>query len=71
PQRFRFCGDLDCPDWVLAEISTLAKISSVKLKLICAQVLRDLLGEAMEYEKILKLTSDAKLESGDVKATIA
>ncbi|XP_010000548.1 PREDICTED: endonuclease 8-like 1, partial [Chaetura pelagica] len=45
--------------------------SSVKLKLICAQVLRDLLGEAMEYEKILKLTSDAKLESGDVKATIA
>ncbi|EDL95614.1 COMM domain containing 4 (predicted), isoform CRA_f [Rattus norvegicus] len=24
--RFRFCGDLDCPDWVLAEISTLAKI---------------------------------------------
>lgn len=25
-QRFRFCGDLDCPDWVLAEISTLAKI---------------------------------------------
>ncbi|NXN16186.1 COMD4 protein, partial [Indicator maculatus] len=70
-QRFRFCGDLDCPDWVLAEISTLAKISSVKLKLICAQVLRDLLGDAIEYEKILKLTSDAKLESGDVKATIA
>lgn len=26
PQRFRFCGDLDCPDWVLAEISVLAKI---------------------------------------------
>ncbi|KFP20079.1 COMM domain-containing protein 4, partial [Egretta garzetta] len=25
----------------------------------------------LQYEKILKLTSDAKLESGDVKATIA
>ncbi|XP_060116093.1 COMM domain-containing protein 4 isoform X1 [Heteronotia binoei] len=70
-QRFRFCGDLDCPDWVLAEISTLAKISSVKLKLICAQVLKDLLGEGIDYEKILKLTSDAKFESGDIKATIA
>ncbi|XP_019388697.1 PREDICTED: COMM domain-containing protein 4 [Crocodylus porosus] len=70
-QRFRFCGDLDCPDWVLAEISTLSKISSVKLKLICAQVLKDLLGEGIDYEKILKLTSDAKFESGDVKATIA
>uniref|UniRef100_A0A8V0ZQ21 COMM domain containing 4 n=1 Tax=Gallus gallus TaxID=9031 RepID=A0A8V0ZQ21_CHICK len=94
--RFRFCGDLDCPDWVLAEISVLARISSVKLKLICAQVLRELLGETidvsvptgnhassqasalavmcasvLQYEKILKLTSDAKLESGDVKAAIA
>ncbi|NXW68104.1 COMD4 protein, partial [Hirundo rustica] len=67
-QRFRFCGDLDCPDWVLAEISTLAKISSVKLKLICAQVLRDLLGEAIEVSSSLSLPS---AESGDVKATIA
>ncbi|XP_029766599.1 COMM domain-containing protein 4 [Terrapene carolina triunguis] len=53
PLRFRFCGDLDCPDWVLAEISTLAKISSVKLKLICGQVLKDLQGEGIDYEKIL------------------
>ncbi|NXH38364.1 COMD4 protein, partial [Dicaeum eximium] len=67
-QRFRFCGDLDCPDWVLAEISTLAKISSVKLKLICAQVLRDLLGEAIEVSSSPSLLS---VESGDVKATIA
>ncbi|XP_055274100.1 COMM domain-containing protein 4 [Moschus berezovskii] len=69
--RFRFCGDLDCPDWVLAEISTLAKISSVKLRLLCAQVLKDLLGEGIDYEKILKLTADARFESGDVKATVA
>ncbi|KAM6425883.1 COMM domain-containing protein 4 isoform 2-T2 [Liasis olivaceus] len=69
--RFRFCGDLDCPDWVLAEISTLAKISSVKLKLICVQVLKDVLGDDIDYDKILKLTSDAKFESGDVKATVA
>ncbi|XP_025246070.1 COMM domain-containing protein 4 isoform X5 [Theropithecus gelada] len=31
--RFRFCGDLDCPDWVLAEISTLAKMYEKILKL--------------------------------------
>uniref|UniRef100_A0A3Q4AHT8 COMM domain-containing protein n=1 Tax=Mola mola TaxID=94237 RepID=A0A3Q4AHT8_MOLML len=42
-------GNLDCPDWVLAEISTLAKI----------------------YDKVAKLTADAKFESGDVKASIA
>ncbi|XP_043933115.1 COMM domain-containing protein 4 [Protopterus annectens] len=69
--RFRFCGDLDCPDWVLAEISTLAKISSVKMKLLCAQVLKDLVGEGIDYQKITKLTSDARFEIGDVKASIA
>ncbi|XP_068595546.1 COMM domain-containing protein 4 isoform X1 [Brachionichthys hirsutus] len=69
--RFRFCGDLDCPDWVLAEISTLAKISSVKMKLLCAQVLKDLLGEGIDYDKVTKLTADAKFESGDIKASVA
>nr|KAF6391613.1 COMM domain containing 4 [Pipistrellus kuhlii] len=58
--RFRFCGDLDCPDWVLAEISTLAKISSVKLRLLCGQVLQELLGLGMDYEKVQKLTADAR-----------
>ncbi|XP_037307655.2 COMM domain-containing protein 4 [Pungitius pungitius] len=69
--RFRFCGDLDCPDWVLAEISTLAKISSVKMKLLCAQVLKDLIGEGIDYDKVAKLTADAKFERGDIKASVA
>lgn len=69
--RFRFCGDLDCPDWVLAEISTLSRISSIKMRLLCAQVIKNLLGENIDYAKVEKLTSDAKYELGDVKATIA
>uniref|UniRef100_A0A3B4C783 COMM domain-containing protein n=1 Tax=Pygocentrus nattereri TaxID=42514 RepID=A0A3B4C783_PYGNA len=69
--RFRFCGDLDCPDWVLAEISTLARISSVKMKLLCGQVIKDLLDDGIDYDKVAKLTSDAKFESGDIKASVA
>ncbi|XP_041356215.1 COMM domain-containing protein 4-like [Gigantopelta aegis] len=69
--RFRFRGDLDCPDWVLAEISTLSKITSVKMKLLCVQVLKDMLGEGIDYDKVNKLTADAKFETGDVKASIA
>ncbi|XP_022082426.1 COMM domain-containing protein 4-like isoform X2 [Acanthaster planci] len=69
--RFRFCGGLDCPDWVLAEISILSKITSVKMKLLCAQVIKDLLGDCIDYEKVYKLTADAKYETGDVKASIA
>eukprot|EP00057_Strongylocentrotus_purpuratus_P001657 XP_001200580.2 PREDICTED: COMM domain-containing protein 4 [Strongylocentrotus purpuratus] len=69
--RFRFCGDLDCPDWVLAEISILSKITSVKMKLLCGQVIKDLLGDKIDFEKVYKLTADAKYESSDVKASIA
>ena len=69
--RFRFCGDLDCPDWVLAEISILSRISSVKLKLFCQQVMIHLLGGAIDYNKISKFTADAKFENNDVKAAIA
>jgi len=69
--RFRFCGDLDCPDWLLAEINILSKITSVKMKLLAVQVLKDLLGGDLDYEKVHKLTSDAKFESGDIKASIA
>ncbi|GFN98011.1 comm domain-containing protein 4 [Plakobranchus ocellatus] len=69
--RFRFCGDLDCPDWVLAEINILSKITSVKAKLLGVQVLKNMLGDAMDYEKVHKLTSDAKFETGDIKASIA
>ena len=36
--RFRFCGGEDCPDWLLAEISSLAAVSVVKVRQITAEV---------------------------------
>lgn len=70
-KRFRFCGDLDCPDWVLAEIATLSRITSIKMKMLCTHVTNDILGNPIDYEKVNKLTADAKYELGDVKASIA
>lgn len=69
--RFRFCGDLDCPDWVLVEIITLSKISSVKMKLYCQQIMNQLLGGTIDYTKVQKFTTDAKYDDKDIKATIA
>ena len=69
--RFRFCGDLDCPDWVLVEIITLSRISSVKMKLYCQQIMNQLLGGVIDYAKVQKFTTDAKYDDKDVKATIA
>ncbi|KAK3600360.1 hypothetical protein CHS0354_015501 [Potamilus streckersoni] len=45
--------------------------TSVKMKLLCVQVVKDMLGEQIDYDKVHKITSDAKFETGDVKASIA
>jgi hypothetical protein len=38
--KFRFCGEQDCPDWLLAEMTTLSRLTSVKTKLTTAQVIQ-------------------------------
>eukprot|EP00035_Acanthoeca_spectabilis_P019765 m.429611 g.429611 ORF g.429611 m.429611 type:complete len:201 (+) comp17035_c0_seq1:3355-3957(+) len=69
--KFRFCGERDCPDWLLAEIVLLTKMSSVKMKLVVGQVIKDILGTPLDYAKVEKNTADAKLEPGDIKIVIA
>ncbi|PRP73133.1 COMM domain-containing protein [Planoprotostelium fungivorum] len=70
--RFRFCGELDAPDWILKEITLLAKISSVRVRLLCIQVLNEMIGGNIDYEKVAKLTKDTtNFDDSDVKASIA
>lgn len=52
-QKFRFCGDGDCPDWVLTGIhSKLVTLSSIKLRLLSQHVAKSILGEALPEEKL-------------------
>ncbi|KAL1432703.1 hypothetical protein MTO96_012917 [Rhipicephalus appendiculatus] len=67
---FKFCGDRDCPDWLLAEIGSLSKISSVKVKLLCAQVVNGLLHSKIDFDKVAKLTADSKFTEDDVKGVL-
>lgn len=41
------------------------------MRLLCTQVIKDLLGECIDFAKVEKLTSDAKYDLSDVKASIA
>ena len=56
--RFDFCGNVDCPEWALAEVSLLNRISAIKLKLIIAQIVRKITGQPYDHEKVAKLCRD-------------
>jgi COMM domain containing 4 len=70
--RFRFCGDLDCPDWVLAEIATLSKLTSVRMKILVAQTILHCVNGSFNYEKVSKLVSTEESDGvSDLKGAIA
>jgi len=67
--KFRFCGSLDVPEWLLTEISTsLSKISAMRLKMLCKQV-RVCDGVETDFAKLKNHTKG--LEPSEVKGSIA
>jgi len=69
--RFRFLGEGDCPDWLLAEINALSRMTSIKVKILGQLVANSIIDGELDEEKVKKLTQDAKLELGDAKALVA
>ena len=50
-KRFEFCGDLDCPDWVLEQMQLMSRLSSVKLKVLATEVVRSLLQSDVQVSR--------------------
>ncbi|XP_076625493.1 COMM domain-containing protein 4 [Colletes latitarsis] len=69
--KFRFLGDGDCPDWLLAEINTLSRMTSIKINILGQTVAQYLIKGELDEETIKKITQDAKVELDDAKAMIA
>lgn len=69
--KFRFLGDGDCPDWLLAEINTLSRMTSIKIQILGQAVAKYLMEGELDEEKVKKITQDAKLELSDAKAMVA
>ena len=70
--KFRFCGDSDCPDWVLLEISTLSKLPAARIKILLTQILSNCIKGTYNDEKILKLAAENSSDGlSDVKGAVA
>ncbi|GAB0087971.1 COMM domain-containing protein [Sergentomyia squamirostris] len=70
--KFRFCGDGDCPDWILAEIhSTLSVLSSVKLRVLAQMVAKSILGEEIPEGKLVEIMSANKMDLQSARSAFA
>uniref|UniRef100_A0A182U8E3 COMM domain-containing protein n=1 Tax=Anopheles melas TaxID=34690 RepID=A0A182U8E3_9DIPT len=72
PVKFRFCGDGDCPDWVLAEIhSNLAQLTTGQLNDLGEHTAKSILGEEIPEAEISKIYSITKGSMDGPKGGIA
>lgn len=69
--KFRFLGDGDCPDWLLAEINTMTRMTSIKIKLLGQTIAKYLTDGDFDKDKVKKIAQDTKLEINDAKAVTA
>uniref|UniRef100_A0A0K8TQ82 COMM domain-containing protein 4 n=1 Tax=Tabanus bromius TaxID=304241 RepID=A0A0K8TQ82_TABBR len=70
--KFRFCGDGDCPDWILGEIhSSLSVLSSVKLRIVSQAIAKSILGDELPEEKIKDVFASSKTENASAKSAVA
>lgn len=69
--KFAFCGNLDCPEWVLSEVAVLNRMSAVKLKLILGQIVKKLTGVPYDNDRLNKLCRDQNFDMEETKVVLA
>ena len=69
--KFAFCGNLDCPEWVLSEVAILNRMSAIKLKLLLGQIVKKLTAQAYDQERLSKLCRDQNFDQEESKVLLA
>jgi len=70
--RFLFCGDQDCPDWVLAQIGEISKLSAIRLKQLSSKVILLACSEAkISNEDLEWMAALTKLQQSEVFPSVS
>ena len=69
--KFKFCGNRDCPDWLITEIIFLTKISSVKLRILSNQICKFILNKGENINDIKKILLDLNLSEKEASIVIS
>jgi hypothetical protein len=62
---------MEPPDWLLAEITLLSRISAVRLRVIANTICGRLSGKQTDHERSIKLVSDSGFNQAETKAALS
>ena len=68
--KYKFCGDMDPPDWLIGEIALLARVSAVRLRVIANTVCGKLTGKNTDIERAFKMIKDSGFNIEETKAAL-
>ena len=69
--RFKFCGNIDCPDWLITEITYLTKFTSVKLRIISNQICKFIINKGSNIQDLKKILDEMNLNEQESKIVIS
>lgn len=69
--KFKFCGNIDCPDWLITEIIFLTKISAVKLRILGNQISTFIMKKGQNLKDIMNILEDMKFSEKEAHIIIS
>lgn len=69
--KFKFCGNIDLPEWLISEITFLTKISSIRLRMLCNNVANFIINNGKNFKDIQKSLDDMNFSETEAKIIIS
>jgi len=70
--RFRFCGDLDCPDWILAEVAAMSKLNVQDFNCLLKKLLESIQNNLeLSIDSVMKSLEEKSLGFSDIQGITA
>lgn len=69
--KFKFCGNVDCPDWLISEITLLTKINTIKLRIISNNFITCILNNGKNLADLRKSLEEMKLNPDDASIVLS
>ena len=69
--KFKFCGNIDCPDWLISEITLLTKITTIKLRIISNNLVTCILNNGKTLQELRKSLEEMKFSSDDASIVLS